>query len=98
MKPLLLALLLSFTPSPEAEYHDCFAWQRTMEAHPWLADEALMTLPEAVPCEVLYDPEWGEGWAEAGCTQPLCAFCVFSVRDGVRSECGEVTAYVEDLR
>ncbi len=111
MKTLLLALLLSFDVSPTpGAYTDCWAWQRGMEQR-WLPGDGApvwgeaMGFPEAVSCEVLHDPLTGEGWAEAGCTQPLCAFCVYSQfvicppgLTCVPSKCAEVTGYVEDLR
>jgi hypothetical protein len=108
---LLLGLLLSFEPSNTPGTHtECWAWQRGMEER-WMPGDGVpawseaKSFPTQVFCDVLHDPEFGEGWAEVQCNAPLCAFCIYAVLpdDGpqdewARSSCGEVTGYVEDIR
>lgn len=106
MKALVLVMLLSFTPSPQAARHDCWAWQRDVVLVPVVTPEGVllmeqaMGVPQDVSCEVLWDRLTGDGWAVTGCEEAaaLCAFCIWAESEsGARSPCGVVDGYVEDL-
>ena len=102
MAAVLLALLLSFTPSPDAAIHQCHAFERIHVAEVLVPGVYLprMSEPFAVPC-VTWQDAAGNWWSRADCSEMLwlvCEVCVEAVDIyGTASECVGIDTYEEDL-
>ncbi len=100
MRPLILAAaLFSFIPSPDALLHLCTAQELWMGWAP--PPEGEVITRRRVACSVM--GEWdGRTWAQAQCSDQVGTACEICIRgvdfDGVPSACGEIEAYVDDLR